>query len=105
MLSGNRADRRTGLVALSNDLRLLFRGPAPAPTGTGEHFQTPRRLRFKQKLSVRHVSNGLEPPSDNRRSAEKIEVGVKAPLTVERGVRNEKGHPKDGPLDARLWIG
>jgi hypothetical protein len=44
MPSGNGADRRTGLVALSNDLRLVFRRPAPAPTGTGEHFQTPRRL-------------------------------------------------------------
>jgi transposase len=78
----NRADRRTSLVALGDDLRLLLSRPAPAPTGTGEHFQTPRRLRLKQKLSVRHVANGLEPPSDNRRSAEKIEGGVKAPLTV-----------------------
>jgi hypothetical protein len=83
MPSGNGADRRPSLVAFSNDLRLVFRRPAPAPTGTGEHFQTPRRLRFKQKLSVRHVSNGLEPPSDNRRSAEKIEGGVKAPLTLQ----------------------
>jgi hypothetical protein len=84
MPSGNRADRRTGLAALSNDLRLLFCRAAPAPTRTGEHFQAPRRLRFKQKLSVRHVSNGLEPPSDNRRTAEKIEGGVKAPLTLKQ---------------------
>jgi hypothetical protein len=49
MPSGNRADRRTGLVALSNDLRLLFRGPAPAPTGTGEHFQ----VRFPESTTNR----------------------------------------------------
>jgi hypothetical protein len=56
MPSGNRADRRAGLVALSNDLRLVFCRSAPAPTRTGEHFQAPRRLRFKQKLRVRHVT-------------------------------------------------
>src|SRR6202011_6253532 len=50
------------LIALGNNPRLLLRTPRPPPTGPGKHLQPPNgvRLRFGQKLSVRHVSNPLD---------------------------------------------
>jgi hypothetical protein len=40
-----------------------------APARPGENLEPPCRLPFKQKLSVRHVSNRSQARSDNRRSA------------------------------------
>jgi hypothetical protein len=57
----NRTRRRTAIIAFRNDLSLLLRRPAAAPTGTSEHFRSRRLLRFNQKLSVRHVSNRFRP--------------------------------------------
>ena len=50
------------LIAFGEDLRLLRRRPRPASTRPGEHFQPTNRfrLRFGQKLSVRHVSSPLD---------------------------------------------
>jgi hypothetical protein len=39
------------------DPDLLLTRPGAAPTASSKHFQPPQRLRVKQKLSVRHVSN------------------------------------------------
>jgi hypothetical protein len=36
--SRNRRDLLAALIALSEDLSLLFRGPGAAPTGSGQHF-------------------------------------------------------------------
>ena len=58
-------DRLAALVAFGEDLRLLRRRPRPASTEAGKHLQPTNRfrLRFGQKLSVRHVSNPLDSAS------------------------------------------
>src|SRR6516165_5361845 len=56
----NRTHRCSTSIALGDDLSLLLTSPGAAPTASSKHFQPPQRLRFKQKLSVRHVSNRLK---------------------------------------------
>jgi hypothetical protein len=49
-------------IALRDDPRLLLRRPDAAPTSPRKHLQPAHllRLRFGQKLSVRHVSNPFD---------------------------------------------
>ena len=65
-------DLLAALIAFGENLRLLLRRPRTASAGAGKYLQPAHRLRlrFVQKLSVRHVSNPLEfSDADIRRSA------------------------------------
>jgi len=59
----NRRHRLAAFTAFGDDPRLLLRRPGPAPACSGEDLDPAHgmRLRFGQKLSVRHVSNPLDP--------------------------------------------
>jgi hypothetical protein len=64
MPARNRAYRIAALIALGDNLRLLLRAPTAAAPAPGKYLQPMNRfklrLRLKQKLSVRHMSNPLD---------------------------------------------
>jgi hypothetical protein len=57
MSARNRAHRLATRATLSDDPNLLLRRPAPTAASPREYLYPLHSLRFKQKLSVRYVSN------------------------------------------------
>jgi hypothetical protein len=97
-------DLLAALVAFGEDLGLLLRRPGAAPTGPRKYFQTAHRLRlrFVQKLCVRHVSNPLDSagrhsPISSRSGMCGIKTAYEGAVSGDTGSSQEKDRGSGAP--------